>query len=33
MEQIMNDLEIRFYDKGEIIVNEMDEALEVLFVE
>ena len=29
----MHGLEIRFYDKGEDIVNEMDESLEVLFVE
>ena len=29
----MNGLEIRFYDKGDIIINEMDESLEVLFVE
>lgn len=33
MEQIMNGLEIRFYDKDDIIINEMDESLEVLFVE
>ena len=29
----MNMLEIRFFKKNEIIVEEMDESLEVLFVE
>lgn len=33
MKKIMNMLEIRFFKKNEIIVEEMDESLEVLFVE
>jgi signal-transduction protein with cAMP-binding, CBS, and nucleotidyltransferase domain len=33
MKEIMNNLEIRFFEKDEIIVNEMDESLEILFVE
>ena len=33
MIEIMNALEIRIFEKGEIIVNEMDESLEILFVD
>jgi hypothetical protein len=33
MKEIMNSLEISIYEKGEIIVQEMDESLEVFFVE
>ena len=33
MTDIMNSLEIRFFEKDEIIVKEMDESLEILFVE
>ena len=33
MTKIMNSLEIRFYEKNDIICKEMDEALEILFVE
>ena len=29
----MNNLEMRFFDKGEIMAKEMDEAWEVLFVD
>ena len=29
----MNSLEVRFFDRNEILINEMDESLEVLFVE
>jgi predicted trehalose synthase len=33
MTDIMNSLELRMYDKGDIIAKEMDESLEILFVE
>ena len=33
MKEIMNSLEIRIYERNEVIVEEMDESLEVLFVE
>lgn len=33
MTEILNSLEFRSYDKDEIIIKEMDESLEVIFVE
>ena len=33
MLRIMSQLEMRFYEKGEVIANEMDESLEVLFID
>ena len=33
MLNLMNLLEVRSYEKGDFIANEMDESLELLFVE
>ena len=33
MIDLMNSLEVRFYKNGEILANELDECLELIFVE
>lgn len=33
MISLMNSLETRFFNKGELINNEMEECLEIIFVE